>query len=127
MKCKKVLNRCGTFYTNDAVWSRNPCGDLNNNDDGGSPHININSGTAPASPVAVHHKNHLKYCLFALFFGIFGVHNFYAGYYGRGIAQLLLTIAFCAVGEPGAVGAIFIWAIIEMIVINRDADGVLFT
>lgn len=36
MKCKKVLNRCGTFYTNDAVWSRNPCGDLNNNDDGGN-------------------------------------------------------------------------------------------
>ena len=36
MKCKQVLNRCGTFYTNDAVWSRNPCSDLNNNDDGGN-------------------------------------------------------------------------------------------
>ena len=36
MKCKKVLNHCGTFYTNDAVWSRNPCSDLNNNDGGNS-------------------------------------------------------------------------------------------
>lgn len=36
MKCKKVLNHCGTFYTNDTVWSRNPCHGLDNNDGGNS-------------------------------------------------------------------------------------------
>lgn len=32
------------------------------------------------------------YILLALFLGGFGVHNFYAGYYKRAVAQLILTI-----------------------------------
>ena len=36
MKCKKVLDNCGTFYTNDANWSRNPCNGLDDNNSGGS-------------------------------------------------------------------------------------------
>jgi TM2 domain-containing membrane protein YozV len=37
-------------------------------------------------------KNKWIYVLLGIFFGIFGVHNFYAGYIGRGITKLLITI-----------------------------------
>jgi TM2 domain-containing membrane protein YozV len=75
--------------------------------------------------VAVRHKSRFTYCILALFLGTLGVHNFYAGYNGRGIAQLLLTMSFLAAEAPEAVGVIFIWAIIEMIITNRDSDGIL--
>ena len=37
-------------------------------------------------------KSHIVYIILAIVFGEIGVHNFYAGYIGRGIAQLLITV-----------------------------------
>lgn len=41
-------------------------------------------------------KSGIAYALLAWFLGIFGAHNFYAGYTRRAIAQLLLTVFFLA-------------------------------
>ena len=48
----------------------------------------------PQTKPATQPKSRLIYILLALFLGGFGVHNFYAGYTGKGVAQLLLTIPF---------------------------------
>lgn len=62
------------------------------------------------------------YVVLAVFLGVLGVHNFYAGYIMRGLAQLAVTILTC--GWLGIV--VFVWALIEAIAIRRDADGVPF-
>jgi TM2 domain-containing membrane protein YozV len=67
-------------------------------------------------------KSRLAYILLALFLGTFGVHNFYAGYTGRGIAQLLLSLLSFGFLSP----IIFIWAIIEICTVTKDKDGVNF-
>lgn len=65
-------------------------------------------------------KSRVAYILLGVFLGAFGVHNFYAGYVGRGIAQLLLTLFTCGY----AALIVFIWSIVEIIVVDRDAKGV---
>ena len=67
-------------------------------------------------------KSRLAYILLALFLGTFGVHNFYAGYTGRGIAQLLLSLISFGLLSP----IIFIWAIIEICTVTKDKNGVNF-
>jgi TM2 domain-containing membrane protein YozV len=66
-------------------------------------------------------KSRLTYILLALFLGGLGVHNFYAGYSGKGITQLLLTLfLFWTVVVPIGV---WIWIIIEMCTVDSDAYG----
>ena len=72
--------------------------------------------TAPRSRVA--------YVLLGLFVGVLGIHNFYAGYHGRGVAQLLISLLFCWIGSPAVV---WLWNLIEVIAVNRDANGVIMT
>lgn len=69
-------------------------------------------------------KNRVVYILLALFLGSFGIHNFYAGYIGRGLAQLLITLFLFWLIVP--LLAVWIWVIVEMIVIDKDAKGVKF-
>ena len=71
--------------------------------------------------IATGGKSRLGYILFGLFLGIFGIHNFYAGYFGRGIAQLLITIVIGWLVVP--LIAVFIWVIVEIITVTRDAKG----
>lgn len=61
------------------------------------------------------------YIILALFFGMLGVHNFYAGYLVRGFFQLLIVlvlgwfvIGFVIVG---------LWVLIEMFTVTKDASG----
>lgn len=69
--------------------------------------------------------------LLALFFGVFGVHNFYLGYNSKGATQLVLTIVgfiLCIVIIGiFMVVAVEIWAFVEAIMIFcgniKDADG----
>jgi TM2 domain-containing membrane protein YozV len=51
----------------------------------------------------------------AFFLGALGIHNFYLGYNGKGIAQLLLTIVGSAVGIGPLIAVI--WALVEFIMI----------
>jgi len=83
---------------------------------------------APAAPaVPADAKSKLAAGLLGIFLGALGVHRFYLGYAGIGVAQLIL----CLLGIPtcGVTSAIAgLWGLIEGIMIltggiNRDAQG----
>ena len=74
-----------------------------------------------ASPAA---KSRIAAGLFGVLLGALGIHNFYLGYTGRGIAQLLITLLSCFWLAPVA----WIWGLIEGILIftgsiATDAKG----
>ena len=63
--------------------------------------------------------------LLGIFLGSFGVHNFYLGYTGKAIAQLLITLLTCGFGAFIS----SIWGLIEGILIltgsiNVDGNGI---
>lgn len=63
-------------------------------------------------------KSRLVFILLAVFLGLFGVHNFYADYAGRGALQLLLTVLLIGILiNP-------IWILFEIIGVTTDAAGV---
>jgi TM2 domain-containing membrane protein YozV len=87
---------------------------------GVSSNTNTNSNTNYAAPP----KSKIAAGLLGIFLGGFGVHNFYLGYAGKGVAQLLITILSC--GVLGFVSGL--WGFIEGILIlagsiNTDAYG----
>lgn len=77
-------------------------------------------------------KSKVAAALLAFFFGTLGVHNFYLGYTGKAVAQLLLTIfgyilSILVIGLF-MVAAVAIWAFVEFIMIlvgaiKTDAKG----
>jgi TM2 domain-containing membrane protein YozV len=79
---------------------------------------------AYAAPVyASAHKSRTTYIVLGIFLGSLGVHNFYAGYTGRAVGQLCLTVL--TLGYLGIVS--WIWAIIEICVVEKDSTGVRFS
>lgn len=67
-------------------------------------------------------KSRITYIILAICLGIFGVHNFYAGYTGKAVAQLLITVL-----SMGILGLIsWGWAIIDICKVTKDAKGVDF-
>ncbi len=79
------------------------------------------SSVPPVPPVP---KSRLAYILLALFLGGFGIHNFYAGYTGKGVAQLVLTLLGFVVGVTFLV--VLVWVLIEICTVTKDAQGVPF-
>ena len=88
---------------------------------------------APAMPGA---KSKMAAGLFGIFLGCWGVHNFYLGYTGKAVAQLVLSIVgiitSCLYIGVFLILAAEIWGLIEGIMIlsgsiNTDADGVPLT
>ena len=62
--------------------------------------------------------------LLGIFLGAFGIHNFYLGYTGKALAQLLISVLSC--GTLAMVSSI--WGLVEGIMIltgsiNTDANG----
>lgn len=66
-------------------------------------------------------KSRVAFILLGLFLGGLGIHNFYAGYTGRGIAQLLITIFVGWLILP--LLAVGLWILIEVIVVDSDSSG----
>jgi TM2 domain-containing membrane protein YozV len=66
-------------------------------------------------------KSRGVYVILGLFFGLLGIHNFYAGYFGRGVAQLLivLTLGWFVIGLV----IVAFWVIMELITVKQDAAG----
>jgi len=86
--------------------------DGNNNNNNNNT---INNGVA---------KSKIAAGLLGIFLGSFGVHNFYLGYTGKAVGQLLITVLSC--GFLSFVSAI--WGLVEGILIltgsiNVDAEG----
>ena len=76
----------------------------------------------PVIPYGYKQKSKLAAGLLGILIGSFGVHNFYLGYTGKAVAQLLITLLTCGVGA--AISAI--WALIEGIMIltgSINVDG----
>ncbi len=72
---------------------------------------------APRDPNA---KSKLVAGLLGIFIGSLGIHRFYLGYIGIGVAQIIVTFVTCGIGS--------LWGFIEGILIltgniNTDADG----
>jgi TM2 domain-containing membrane protein YozV len=66
-------------------------------------------------------KNRGIYIILGLFLGCLGAHNFYAGYHGRAVAQLLLTILTGWMIYPLIV--VLVWALVEICTVQRDSSG----
>ena len=70
-------------------------------------------------PLGYPQKSRIAAALLAFLFGTFGVHNFYLGHTGRGVAQLLLStigVVLCGLGPI----ITFIWCIYEGIQLLKD-------
>lgn len=70
-----------------------------------------------------HSKNGVIYILLAFFTGTIGLHNFYAGYWRRGLVQLGLTLtAWLFMYFP----LIFtsLWALAELLFVSHSAGGI---
>ncbi|HEY6306576.1 MAG TPA: NINE protein [Candidatus Angelobacter sp.] len=68
-------------------------------------------------------RSRTTYIVLGIFLGPLGVHNFYAGYTGRAIGQLclsVLTIFYLAIIS-------WIWAIVEICVVDKDGAGIQFS
>jgi len=77
-------------------------------------------GGIPAS-----NKSRVAYILLGLFLGWLGIHNFFAVYYGKGIAQLLITLLTGWLILPSL--AVIIWVLVEICTVTKDANGVPFS
>ncbi|HET8890903.1 MAG TPA: NINE protein [Candidatus Angelobacter sp.] len=68
-------------------------------------------------------KTRTTYIVLGIFLGALGVHNFYAGYVGRAVGQLCLTVL--TLGYLGIIS--WIWAIIEICIVEKDSTGLNFS
>lgn len=61
------------------------------------------------------------FIIFGVLLGLLGIHNFYAGYYGRGAAQLAVTVllGWFVVG----IVVTGLWVLIELFTVTEDANG----
>ena len=64
-------------------------------------------------------KSRVVYIILGIFLGELGVHNFYAGRVGVGVAQLLITVLTCGYGTV----ITWIWALIEVCTVTTDSQG----
>lgn len=70
-------------------------------------------------------KSGIVYILLAWFLGTIGIHNFYAGYVGRGVVQLILTLSSpFFMFLPLIVTAL--WAFAELLFQNKSRNGARF-
>lgn len=85
-------------------------------------HCGVPTGNAPTTnPDA---KSRLAYILLGIFLGCLGIHNFYAGRAGQGIAQLLITLLIGWLIIPILV--VWVWVLVEICTVTRDGKGMRF-
>jgi TM2 domain-containing membrane protein YozV len=68
-------------------------------------------------------KSRTTFIMLGILLGGLGAHNFYAGYTGRAVGQLclsVLTLFYLAVVS-------WIWAIVEICVVDKDSAGIQFS
>ncbi len=77
-----------------------------------------------AKPTNPNAKSKIAAGILGIFLGCFGVHNFYLGYTGKAVGQLLITLLSCFILSPISA----IWGFIEGVLIlcgsiDKDASG----
>ena len=89
---------------------------------GSGPGQGLTPGNASLPPAAATAGKNLKlFILLGLLFGYTGAHNFYAGYWGTALVQVLLTAGTFLLGFGFIVS--WVWALIELLVVHTDAGG----
>jgi TM2 domain-containing membrane protein YozV len=94
----------------------------------GRPMKVTQAATIQQQPIAVvvePSKSPGVYIILGLLLGLLGIHNFYAGYYGRGAVQLAITalLGWIYIG----IFITGIWVLIELFSVEDDANGVRMT
>lgn len=69
------------------------------------------------------YKSRTSYIVLGIFLGALGIHNFYAGYTGRAVGQLCLTVL--TLGYLAIVS--WVWAIVEICIVEKDSTGLNFS
>ena len=118
----KFCQKCGTELKKDSAFCSN-CGSKV----GSEEKVATTNTNEPAS------KSKILAGILGILFGCYGVHNFYLGYTGKAVAQLVLTIigmltSWLFIGIV-PIFAVWIWSLIEGILIltgniDTDANGV---
>lgn len=103
-KCGKEIEENSSFCSN--------CGAAV-----GNTNQNINTSYNPKSKIGAG--------ILGILLGAFGIHNFYLGYNGKAVAQLLITVLTCGIASVVS----RIWGLVEGIMIltgniDKDANGV---
>lgn len=121
---------CGNELENDAVVCTK-CGFGKGTGDSFCPNCGkpVNKGamacTECGASLQSQSKSKIAAGLLGIFLGVFGVHNFYLGYTGKAVAQLLISVLTCGFGAIISE----VWGIVEGIMIltgdiKADANGV---
>ena len=86
----------------------------------------VPTGVAAVLPAsaAAGAKSRVTFILLGLFLGALGIHNFYAGHTGKGVAQLLITMFGFWLIFPLFV--VWIWVLVEVITVKADSQGIAF-
>jgi TM2 domain-containing membrane protein YozV len=109
--CKNVANVNSSANTNTNA-------NMNN---GTNPTVNVNVNTGYTNPNPnASQKSKIAGGLLGIFLGGLGVHNFYLGYTGKAVAQLLISLLSCGF----LAWASAIWGLIEGILILTGSISV---
>lgn len=122
----KFCSQCGNEVEDNVAFC-NKCGnpiELNNTNNMNPNNYNNTYNNNYNTMGNINSKSKVAAGLLGIFLGAFGIHNFYLGYTGKGVAQLLITLLSCFIFS--FVSAI--WGFIEGIIIltspdYRDANG----
>ena len=109
----KFCPKCGT----ELKEGENFCSNCGNASETTNNSEQVNTTITAVKPEG---KSKMAAGLLGIFLGGWGIHNFYLGYTGKGIAQIFVTLFTCGIGA--------IWGVIEGILIltgsiNTDANG----
>lgn len=89
------------------------------------PTVNAQSALAqqPVPEINRQPKSRTTYIVLGILLGGLGAHNFYAGYIGRAVGQLCLsvfTVFYLAIVS-------WVWAIVEICIVDKDSAGIQFS
>jgi hypothetical protein len=84
-----------------------------------APAADLNFDFEEESPDA---KNRITFIVLGVLLGMFGAHNFYAGFNKKAIAQLLISVFSVGFASP----MVWVWAVIDICTVFRDSKGVKF-
>ena len=90
------------------------------NNQGSAQTINVNVNSGNTNNVNPQAKSKLAAGLLGIFLGSLGVHNFYLGYIGKAVAQLLISVLSCFTLSWASA----IWGLIEGILILTGSISV---
>lgn len=119
-----VCPNCGALIKDRVVKEEVVAEKVEDTKSEGNTYSNSNTNTTTNNTYNPQAKNKVVAGLLGIFLGGFGVHNFYLGYTGKAVAQLLITVLSCCMLSFVS----SIWGFIEGILIlsgniNKDAAG----